>query len=222
MNLISINVAVPKVVIAGKQEVSTAIFKTQVTGPVRVGKLNLEGDRQADLSVHGGEHKAVYAYSWQNIEYWKKFLHRDDLRPGSFGENLTVDGLLDTEVSIGDELQIGSARFRVTQPRFPCFKLGIAMGQKKFIKTFDDSGRNGFYLSVLQEGVIEAGNEIRRIANTNPEAITVAEFVKLYQYSRAHGENISSSEIRRRLTLGGPPKEWKSPLKNDFKPETGR
>src|SRR5512146_2716689 len=112
MKLISINVGLPKVVVAGQREVETAIFKTPVSGPVRVGKLNLEGDRQADLSVHGGENKAVYAYSWQNVEYWKDFLQRDDLHPGSFGENLTIDGLLDTEVSIGDELRIGTARLR--------------------------------------------------------------------------------------------------------------
>jgi len=210
MKLISINVAVPKMVVAGKHEVETAIFKTPVSGPVKVGKLNLEGDRQADLSVHGGENKAVYAYSRQNIEYWKKFLHRDDLHPGSFGENLTVDGLLDTEVSIGDELEIGTARFRVTQPRFPCFKLGIAMGHKEFIKTFDDAGRNGFYLSVLKEGVITEGDKIRRIANLSPKTITVAEFANFYRSRNEAGQRTTSSKIRRMLEEGEIPTSIKT------------
>ena len=210
MKLISVNVAVPKMVVAGKHEVETAIFKTPVSGPVRVGKLNLEGDRQADLTVHGGENKAVYAYSWQNVEFWKEFLQCDDLRAGSFGENLTVDGLLDTEVSIGDELEIGTARFRVTQPRFPCFKLGIAMGHKEFIKTFDDSGRNGFYLSVVQEGTIAAGDKIRRIANPNPKTITVAEFANIYRSRNEAGQRTTSSMIRRMLEQGENPSSVKS------------
>jgi MOSC domain-containing protein YiiM len=213
MKLISINVSVPKMLIAGQREVETAIFKTPVSGPVKVGRLNLEGDRQADLSVHGGVHKAVYAYSWQNVEYWKKFLRRDDLRPGSLGENLTVDGLLDKEVSFGDELEIGTARFRVTQPRFPCFKLGIAMGQPKFVKTFDESGRNGFYLSVVREGVISAGDEIRRIANDDPKTITVAEFANIYRSKNSAGQRITSSMIRHMLEQGGIPDAFKSSLK---------
>ena len=213
MKLISINVALPKEIIAGRHWVETAIFKLPVSGPVRVGRLNLDGDRQADLSVHGGENKAVYAYSWQNIEYWKKFLGRDDLRAGSFGENLTVDGLLDTEVSIGDELEIGTARFKVTQPRFPCFKLGIAMGLPEFVKTFDQSGRNGFYLSVLQEGEMEAGDEIRRIANANLDTITVAEFANIYRSRNASDRKTSSSEIRRLLEQGGLPDSFRADLK---------
>jgi MOSC domain-containing protein YiiM len=213
MKLISINVGVPKVVVAGKREVETSIFKIPVSGPVKVGRLNLEGDRQADLSVHGGEFKAVYAYSWQNIEFWKKFLGRDDLGPGSFGENLTVDVLLDSEVSIGDELEIGTARFRVTLPRFPCYKLGIAMGQEEFIKTFEESGRNGFYLSVLQEGVITAGDEIKRIANDDPQTITVADFANIYRSRNTAGQKMTSSMIRRMLEQGGIPDSLKSSLK---------
>jgi len=213
VKLISINVGVPKVVVAEKREVVTSIFKLPVSGPVKAGRLNLEGDRQADLSVHGGEFKAVYAYSWQNIEYWKKFLRRDDLGPGSFGENLTVDGLLDTEVSIGDELEIGTARFRVTQPRFPCYKLGIAMGQSGFVKTFDQSGRNGFYLSVLQEGVITARDEIKKFTNDDPRTITVAEFANIYRSRNTAGQKTTSSMIRRMLEQGGIPESLKSSLK---------
>jgi MOSC domain-containing protein YiiM len=217
MELLSINVAVPKTVIAGTQRVETGIFKVPVSGPVRVSKLNLEGDRQADLSVHGGANKAVYVYSWKNTLYWKELLHRDDLGPGAFGENLTVDGLLDTEISIGDELEIGTARFIVTQPRFPCFKLGIKMGQAAFIKTFEESGRNGFYLRVLQEGTIEAGDKMRKSMNEDPGSITIAEFVNIYRQRNATGTKISSAEIIRLLGQRALPESMKSWLKKRLK-----
>lgn len=217
MKLLSINVALPKTVAHGGVKVETGIFKRPVSGPVKVQRLNIEGDRQADLSVHGGVNKAVYAYSWKNVEYWKKFLGRDDLGPGSFGENLTINGLLDNEMSIGDELQIGTGKFQVTQPRFPCFKLGIAMGHPEFVRTFDGSGRNGFYLSVLQEGTIAAGDKITRIASTNPAAITVAEFVGLYHFQRAEGQKFSSSELRRLVSLDALPDSIRVWLKKERK-----
>ena len=219
MKVISVNVGLPHDVESRGRIVRTSIWKAPRDGRVQVRTLNLEGDQQSDLSVHGGLNKAVYAYSWKNVEYWKKFLGRDNLGPGNFGENLTVDGLLDTEISIGDELEIGTARFQVTQPRFPCYKLGIAMGQPEFVKTFDESGRNGFYLRVLQEGTITAGDKITRIASTHPAAITVAEFVGLYHSHRAPGQKISSSELRRLLSLDALPEGWKSWLKKEFKPE---
>lgn len=180
MELLSINVAVPKTVVANGRRVETGIFKQPVSGPVRVGTLNLDGDRQADLSVHGGANKAVYVYSWKNVEHWRKFLQRDDLHPGSFGENLTVDELTDTEVSIGDVLEIGTARFQVTQPRLPCYKLGIALGQPDFVKIFEEGGRNGFYLRVLTEGMIQAGDKIQRISDGGANKVSVAEFVQIY------------------------------------------
>src|SRR5579859_133151 len=188
MKLLSINIALPKAVAADGQRVETGFFKQSVNGPARVGKLNIEGDGQADLSAHGGVDKAVYVYSWKNVEYWKTFLKREDLHPGSFGENLTVDELLDTEVCLGDQFEIGTARFLVTQPRFPCFKLGIAMGRPDFVKTFHAGGRNGFYLRVLQEGTISAGDKIRRIASDGPATVTVAEFVAIYRTRNATPE----------------------------------
>ena len=127
MKVVSINVSLPRAVSVHGQEVETGIFKVPVTGPVVVRELNLEGDGQADLSVHGGADKAVYLYPWDNILYWRKALSRDDLGPGSFGENLTVEGLGENDVAIGDEFAIGTARFRVTQPRMPCFKLALAL-----------------------------------------------------------------------------------------------
>lgn len=140
MKVLSVNASLPKVATVGGQSVETGIFKEPVSGPVKVRALNLERDAQADLSVHGGSDKAVYAYSWKNIEYWRTRLKRHDLGAGTFGENLTVDEMLDSEVAIGDELEIGSARFLVTQPRLPCFKLGIALGLPDFPKVFHQSG----------------------------------------------------------------------------------
>jgi len=211
MKLLSINVALPKAVAADGQRVATGFFKQPVNGPAKVGKLNIEGDGQADLSVHGGVDKAVYVYSWKNVEYWKTFLKREDLHPGSFGENLTMDGLFDTEVCLGDQFEIGTARFLVTQPRFPCFKLGIAMGQPDFVKTFNEGGRNGFYLRVLQEGTISAGDKIRRIASDDPATVTVAEFVNIYRTRNA------TPEILLRLAgLPALPNSWKLWLKEKF------
>ena len=212
MELLSINVALPKTVTSDRKPVETGIFKQPVSGPVKVGKLNIEGDRQADLSVHGGLHKAVYVYSWKNVEYWKTFLKRDDLHPGSFGENLTVDELLDAEVCLGDELEIGTARFLVTQPRLPCFKLGIAMGSPGFVKIFHQGGRNGFYLRVIQEGIIATCDKIRRIANDDPATVTVAEFVNIYRAGNATPE-----KARQLSRLPALPDSWKLWLKEKFK-----
>ena len=179
MRILSVNVAQPVKVKYGSQLVPTSIFKKPVTGPVRVAFLNLEGDRQADLTVHGGLDKAIYVYSWKNIEYWRMFLRRDDLGPGAFGENLTVDDLTDEEIAIGDELEIGTARFVVTQPRIPCFKLGIALNAPDFPKIFHYAGRNGFYLRVLQEGTLETGDAIGQIKAACGERVTVAEFMRI-------------------------------------------
>lgn len=177
MKLLSVNVAMPKVVASNGQRVKTSIFKKPVEGPVFVRSLNIAGDEQSDLRVHGGTFKAVYAYSAANIEYWKRYLQRNDLGPGSFGENLTVDGLTDSEIAVGDVLEIGTAQFVVTQPRIPCFKLGIALGMPEFPRIFHWAGRNGFYLRVLKDGRIEAGDEIRLIPAREPR-LAIAELVK--------------------------------------------
>ena len=157
MKVLSINVAEPRVLTVAGERVETGIFKTPVRGRIHVGTLNLEGDRQADISVHGGPDKAVYVYSWENTLFWRQALKREGLGPGSFGENLTVEELREGEVAIGDELRIGTARFQVTQPRLPCFKLALAMDLPDFPKTFLESGRTGFYLRVLEEGEIQSG-----------------------------------------------------------------
>jgi MOSC domain-containing protein YiiM len=191
----------------GKQ-IETGIFKIPVSGPVVVGKLNLQGDGQADLSVHGGPDKAVYVYPWDNILYWKKALQRDDLGSGSFGENLTVEGLSENEVAIGDEFAIGTARFVVTQPRLPCLKLALTLETPSIPKTFLESGRTGFYLRVLQEGTLQAGDPIYPLSSREPERVTIAEFVELYRIKRA-----TRDQIRKLLSLAALPEDWKNRLR---------
>ena len=211
MKLISVNVAEPKIVVAGGERIQTAIFKKPVAGPVRVSRLNLDGDRQADLTVHGGADKAVYAYSWQNTTYWRRELQRDDLGPGTFGENLTVDGLTDDEIGIGDVLETGTARFQVTQPRIPCFKLAIALGLPDCPKLFHRAGRNGFYLRVLQEDLLAAGDLVRITPAENGNRMTIAEFVRIVT-SRTPGEEMLSRIMR----LDALPRSWKDRLTVKF------
>lgn len=143
----------------GKQ-LATGIFKMPVEGKVRVRRLNLDGDEQADLTVHGGPDKAVYAYPVEQYEYWKKELPVRDLQWGSFGENLTTSGFDENSICIGDKLKIGSALFVVTQPRMPCFKLGIRLADPGMVRRFYKSGKWGFYLAVIEEGEIETGDQI--------------------------------------------------------------
>src|SRR5215831_1963976 len=150
--LVSVNVGLPRDVPWKNLEVSTGIFKEPVAGRIAVRKLNLDGDRQADLSAHGGPNKAVYAYPSEHYDYWKREIPEMTLSWGMFGENLTTTGLFESEVHIGDKFRAGSAIVRVTQPRLPCYKLGIKFGRSDIIKRFLASERTGFYFSVLQEG----------------------------------------------------------------------
>lgn len=163
MRLATICVAQPTYVRDGKEMVRTGIFKQPVAGPVRAGRTNLEGDGQADLENHGGEHMAVYAYSADHYAWWRQQLGRDELAHGSFGENLTIEGLDESQVCLGDEWRIGGARFAVTQPRVPCFKLGLRLGDPKVPKRFAKSLRTGCYLMVLEEGAVEAGDEVEPV-----------------------------------------------------------
>ena len=160
MKVISVNVGLPRIVEYRGQPVATGIFKSPVEGKVEVGQLNLSGDRQADLRVHGGPAKSVYVYPSEHYPFWRVELPDSDLQWGVFGENLTIEGLLETEVRPGDSLRIGTAEFAVTIPRYPCYKLGIRFGRKDIIRRFALSGRCGFYLSVVATGEIEAGDPI--------------------------------------------------------------
>ena len=207
MKVISINVSPPRVVNIHGKVVETGIFKTPVTGPVVAGKLNLAGDGQADLSVHGGPDKAVYLYSGDHLPFWQQVLRRDDLGPGSFGENLTAEGMGEDEVAIGDEFAIGTARFVVTQPRLPCFKLALALETPSITKTFMESGRTGFYLRVTREGTLQAGDPIYPLPSRESARVTIAEFVTLYRVKRATRE-----QINRILSLAALPGDWKDLL----------
>lgn len=157
-----------------RRTVSTAFFKEPVPGAIPLSHLGLRGDGQADPRVHGGPGKAVYLYPFEHYAHWSAVLARTDLMPGAFGENFTTEGLLETETRIGDVFAVGSAKLRVTKPRRPCAKLGLRMGSMGFVRVFAAAGRPGFYLSVVEEGFVEAGDAITRIA-TDPTRLTVAE-----------------------------------------------
>ena len=160
------------------REVPTGIFKASVSGRARVGRLAVEGDVQADLTVHGGPDQAVYLYPAEHYGYWRQVLERSDLSPGFFGENFTAEGLVEDSVRIGDVLRAGTAVLQITNPRSPCFKLGARVGSARFVKTFLESGRLGYYLRVLEEGEAAAGDPIERLA-TDPELPTVSERIRL-------------------------------------------
>lgn len=161
MELLTISLAAARQVEYRGRPVSTGIFKEPVAGPVRAGVLGLESDVQVDRENHGGPDKAIYAYSVENYRFWERELNRDAPFPhGQFGENFTVTELPDEAVHIGDVFQIGALLVQVTQPRVPCFKLGIKMGDPRFVGTFRHSGRVGFYLRVLEGGEVEAGDGI--------------------------------------------------------------
>jgi len=177
-SLVSVNAGIPRTVEWRGESVSTGIFKSPAEGPVRVGRLNLAGDRQADPSVHGGELKAVYAYPSEHYAWWREPL--GDPGWGAFGENLTTAGLAEDTTCVGDRLRIGTAELVVTQPRLPCFKLGIRFGRPDVQKLMLQSGRTGFYLSVAREGEIRAGDEIT-VAGRASDSVSIAEIVGLYR-----------------------------------------
>jgi len=174
-SLLSIQVARPHIVRHMGKDVPTGIFKLPVTGPVMVRKLNIDGDEQGDLKVHGGVDKAVYCYAAEHYPAWREELARD-LPYGTFGENLTVTGLLEDEIHVGDVLEVGDAVLEVSDPRQPCYKLGIKMGDQGIIKQFEESGRSGFYCRVLQEGMIEPGQPIT-LRDRDESQPTIADLV---------------------------------------------
>lgn len=179
MRIVSINVGTPRAVQWRGKEVTTSIFKAPVSGAVRVERLNVAGDRQSDLTVHGGVDKAVYVYPSEHYDFWRGELPGVALPWGAFGENFTTEGLLEDAVRIGDRLRIGSADFSVTQPRMPCFKLGVRFDRPDLVKRFLESGRTGFYLAVSREGEVTAGDPVTVIAHDDG-ALTVADLVALY------------------------------------------
>jgi MOSC domain-containing protein YiiM len=206
MKVVSVNVAIPKAVLVGDRTVLTSIFKLPVEGRVAVLHHNLAGDRQADLTVHGGPYKAVYGYPQEHYRFWREELPDMELPPGMFGENLTTEGLTENEAFIGDQFRIGSTLLQVTQPRMPCFKLGIRFGRADMVKLFWQSRRSGFYFSVVEEGDLAAGDPIERVTHAT-DGISVADVVALYQGDEK-GPELMARALRAPL-FGG----WKEQLR---------
>ncbi len=210
MKLVSVNTGLPREVSWHGRMVRTAIFKEPVKGRLALRKLNLDGDRQADLTVHGGEHKAVYCYSLAHYDYWKRELPGRELPMGMFGENFTIedgkDGLLEESVHLGDRFSVGTAEVAVTQPRLPCYKLGVRFGSDDMVKRFLASGRTGFYVAVVREGEVGAGDEMKVIAR-EANAVAVSEITRLYVAKRYGEAEIRA--VRRALRVEELPESWK-------------
>jgi MOSC domain-containing protein YiiM len=203
MRLVSVNVGLPRTVRWKGRDVTTGIFKNPVEERVPLRRLNLDGDRQADLSVHGGAAKAVYAYPLEHYAFWREELG-EELTFGAFGENLTVEGLpLEEEIAVGDRLRVGSADLVVTQPRLPCYKLGLRFGREGLVKRFLASRRTGYYLAVEVEGEIGAGDPAETVAR-DPARIPVAEITRVYASDRDDRATIESL-----VALDSLPDDWR-------------
>ena len=206
MKIVSLNIGLPRDVIWRGMTVSTGIYKEPVAGRIPLRKLNLDGDRQADLTVHGGEHKAVYCYPLAHYDYWRKQLPGQDLPLGAFGENFTVESPFEDSIHLGDHLSVGSAEVVVTQPRLPCYKLGIRIPVPAMVKRFFASGRTGFYLAVVREGEVGAGDEITIIAR-DPHSVPVSEIIRLYAAKSYSPTDITSAQNL--LQVAAVPDSWK-------------
>lgn len=208
MKLITVSVGLPRIVQAGNEDfVTSAIFKKPVDGRVKVNELNLEGDAQADLRVHGGWYKAVYAYPSEHYPYWRKEIPDYELTEANFGENLTTEGLLENDVFIGDKLRIGTAEFVVTQPRMPCYKLGIRFGRKDILRRFLQSRRSGFYLAVTKTGELGAGDEIE-VLSRDENQVSIHDIVRVWV-----GDKDDVETMTRALNIESLPESWKEPFR---------
>jgi MOSC domain-containing protein YiiM len=207
MKIVSLNVGQPREVTWHGRIVTTGIFKNPVASRVVMRKLNLDGDAQADLTVHGGEYKAVYCYPLEHYAYWKEQLPERELPIGIFGENFTTEGLREDQVHLGDRFSVGNAEVTVTQPRLPCYKLGIRFGADDMVKRFLASARTGFYVAVTQEGEVGAGDEIRLLSR-DANAVPVTEITRLYVAKRFAPENLDS--LQRAMKVEALPESWKA------------
>jgi MOSC domain-containing protein YiiM len=204
MKLISLNIGRPRLVVWDGQTVSTGIYKTPVGGRVMLRTLNLDGDRQADLTVHGGRNKAAYLYPSEHYGYWRDELPDTQLPWGTFGENFTTEGLDEANVNIGDRFRVGEAEVLVTQPRMPCYKLGIKFGRMDILKRFLASGRTGFYFSVEREGEVGAGDTFELLGR-DQHNVTVADITRLYARDRRDLET-----MRRAVAVEALPESWRT------------
>jgi MOSC domain-containing protein YiiM len=206
MKVISVNVGLPREVIWKGMTVQTAIFKEPVDGPVAIRKLNLAGDKQADLTVHGGSEKAVYAYPAEHYDYWRQELPEVLFSWGKFGENLTTEGVLEDTLCIGDLLRIGSAVLMVTQPRMPCYKMDLRFDRDDMIKRFLVSERIGFYFSVIEPGEVSVGSKVE-LLDRDSSQITVVDILRLYL-----GQNRDLDLLQRATNLSALPDNWRNQL----------
>lgn len=203
MRIMSINVAEPRTVEWKGRAVSTGIFKQPVVGRLMLRRLNLDGDRQADLSVHGGPNKAVYGYPTEHYPFWRQELDRE-LDWGMFGENFTLAGAAEDQVRVGDRYRVGAAVVMVTQPRVPCYKLALKFGRDDMIKRFLKSGRSGFYFSVIEEGEVGAGDELQLVGQEDG-SLTIAEINRLYAVDQHNTEL-----LERAVRLQALPGSWRA------------
>jgi MOSC domain-containing protein YiiM len=192
MQILHVNRSMPRNLSINGKDVSTGIYKEGVTDSVRVHMLGLDGDGQADLTVHGGIHQAVYGYPVEHYAHWEAYLGVAPLPPGTFGENLTTRGLLETDVCIGDVHRLGNLLLQVTSPRIPCFKLGHQLGRADILKPFLHSGRCGYYFKVLEEGSIIAGTTVEVIAR-DPQRVTVRALLGIYRLGEGDREAIETA-----------------------------
>lgn len=203
MNLISLNVARPRFMVYKGASIDTGIFKKPVAGRLALRALNLDGDQQADLSVHGGPYKAVYAYPSEHYEYWRQELPGIELPWGMFGENFTTEGLGEDELHVGDRIRIGSSTLMVRQPRMPCYKLAAKFQRDDMIERFLVSGRSGFYFSVEREGEVEVGDSIELLSQ-NQSGITIAEMNRLFVRDRYNRDLLEKA-----IATAALPESWR-------------
>jgi MOSC domain-containing protein YiiM len=192
MKIISLNVGLPRTLHFGNMDVTTSIFKSAVPGPLLLRRMNLDGDLQSDLSVHGGKNKAVYAYPSEHYNYWREQLPDFEFAWGNFGENFTTEGLFEEDALIGDQYRIGEAMVKVAQPRMPCYKLGIRFARADMVKRFHASRRSGIYFSVVEEGMVDVGDTFERI-HEDQRRISIADI------NRAYDDPQENLELLRRI-----------------------
>jgi MOSC domain-containing protein YiiM len=216
MKLICVNVGLPREVTWKGKTVTTGIFKEPVSERVMVRSLNLDGDGQADLTVHGGLDKAVYVYPFEHYDYWRSELPDTEFPLGIFGENFTITGLREEEVNIGDRFHIGTVKLMVTQPRLPCYKLGIRFGRPDMVKRFLASRRTGFYFRVLQEGEVGAGDTLELVSRDDNN-ITVADITQLYVREEDNPEL-----LHRAAQLEALPESWRDYFQEQIRRQDAR
>jgi MOSC domain-containing protein YiiM len=216
MKLVSLNCGLPREILWHEQNVTTSIYKTPVQTRIALRTLNLDGDRQSDLTVHGGKHKAIYCYPMEYYGYWRTQLPGRSLPYGSFGENFSVDGfagegLAEDSIHVGDRFSVGSAQVIVTQPRLPCYKLGIKFESEDMVKQFLHSRRTGFYLAVEREGDVGAGDELALLSH-DPDSVPISEITRLY-VAKEYGPE-DARQVRRAIAAVALPESWKNYLQN--------